>query len=211
MIVGTGTRELEQAAEILRDGGIVAFPTETYYGLAVDPFNEMALARLYRAKERPPDKPVLVLVEHRRQLDRLVADTPDIARVLMEKFWPGPLTLVLPARDDLPAQLTGNTSTVGVRRSSHILARALVRTCATPVTATSANLSGHPPAVSAAEVEQAMGDRIDIVLDGGVTPGRLGSTLVGFGADGIIPIREGLISFEDLRSRIAADGDRQGP
>ena len=139
---------LRRAAEIVRGGGVVAFPTETYYGLAVDPFQPAALERLFAVKRRPADLPILVLVSGPEQLGLLAASVPPLFSVLIDRFWPGPLTLVCPARADLPTRLTGNTGTVGVRRSPLAAANRLIAACGGPLTATSANLSGQPPAVS---------------------------------------------------------------
>jgi L-threonylcarbamoyladenylate synthase len=196
---GSSDPDLEGAARILQLGGIVAFPTETYYGLAVDPFNEQALTRLFQAKDRPSVKPVLVLVAEREQVSRLVREIPPVARSLMDRFWPGPLTLVLPARPEISPLLTGGTGTVGVRLSPHPLAAALLRVFGGPLTATSANRSGEAPAATAGEVRAAFGDALDMILDGGRTPGKTASTLVRISGDRISCLREGCISFAEVR------------
>ena len=149
------SEQLTYAVEILHRGGIVAFPTETFYGLAVDPFNPQALHRLFAVKKRAENKPVLVLVKGVEQCRRLMyAPFPDSFCRLAQKFWPGPLTLICRALDTLPAELTGGTETVGVRRSSHALACDLVDAFGQPITATSANLSGQPAAVTADQVSE---------------------------------------------------------
>lgn len=114
---GTVHEDIDQAVEILRGGGLIAFPTETYYGLAVDPFSESALKRLFTIKNRPAIKPVLLLIPSRDHLARLTSNVPDEAEILMDRFWPGPLTVVLSARKELSEMLTGGTGTVGVRIS----------------------------------------------------------------------------------------------
>ncbi|MEW6427631.1 MAG: L-threonylcarbamoyladenylate synthase [Thermodesulfobacteriota bacterium] len=187
--------QLRRAAEIIRQRGIVAFPTETFYGLAVDPFDRRAVARLFSVKERSPDKPVLVLVNNLDQLYRLVTEIPDLYQPLMGRHWPGPLTLIFPAVAQLPDLLTGNTGTVGVRISSHPLACALVEAVGGPVTATSANLSGQPAAGDVEEVRRQLGDRIDYLLDGGPTKGGSGSTIVGLAAGHLTLIRAGAVTF----------------
>lgn len=186
--------DLEKAVEIIREGGVVAFPTETYYGLACDPFSKAALSRLFALKRRSPDKPVLTLIDHENQLPLLVKDVPSLFVPLMESFWPGPLTLIFQALDDLPELLTGYKSTVGVRISSHPVARRLVEAVGQPITATSANFSGHPAAVSAREVSEQLGPDIDFILDAGETPGGKGSTIVGINDHGeLMILREGVI------------------
>lgn len=190
--------KIYQASAAILSGGLVAFPTETYYGLAVDPFNEQALERLFRAKGRPELKPVLLLVSDPEQLTTITTVIPDNAWKLMDRFWPGPLTLVLPARPELSGYITGNTGTVGVRLSPHPIAAALLKTCNTPITATSANRSGDPPAVTAGEVRQVLDSHLDYVLDGGRTPGQQGSTLVGFEDEKIVCIRQGCVPFQDI-------------
>ena len=190
--------EINRAAELLRQGGLVAFPTETYYGLAVDPFNDAALKKLFRVKKRSLVKPILVLISRRSQLNVLSAAVPAAAACLMDRFWPGPLTIVLPARSTISPLLTGGTATVGVRHSSHPVALSLVESVGGPVTATSANRSGGLPAVSAEDVRQIFGSETDMILDGGETPGQLGSTLVGFEGGEVRCIREGCIPFSRI-------------
>ncbi len=197
-------QEIAGAVAVLRDGGLVAFPTETYYGLAVDPFNEQALERLFTVKKRLRLKPVLVLLAEREQLGLLAAEIPDIAGPLMDHFWPGPLTLVFPARPELPALLTGGTASVGVRQSPHPLAIELVRAFGAPLTATSANRSGEEAAVTGEEVRRLFGAEVDLVLDGGATPGRAGSTLVAVTRQGIHRIREGCIAFREIEQLVSA-------
>ncbi|MDW7772468.1 MAG: L-threonylcarbamoyladenylate synthase [Desulfobulbaceae bacterium] len=194
--------DVAAAAEIIRDGGVVAFPTETYYGLAVDPFNEKALHRLFQVKGRPGLKPVLLLVAGRSQLAQITGPVPETAEKLMDRFWPGPLTLVLPSRPELSSYITGKTGTVGVRLSPHPAATALLGACGIPLTATSANRSGEAPAETAEEVRAIFGSQVDFVLDGGRTPGRIGSTLVGFEQDGIHCIREGCIPFREILAAV---------
>lgn len=195
--------EIARAASLLRAGGLVAFPTETYYGLAVDPCNEQALARLFRVKRRPAAKPVLVLVPGQEQVAHLAARIPPVAQLLMDRFWPGPLTLVLSAQPSLSPLLTAGTGTVGVRRSPHPFAQALVQAFGAPLTATSANRSGGAPAVNARQVQAAFGDEIDLVLDGGPSPGGAGSTLVGVTDTGLTCIREGRIPFAKVCAAVA--------
>jgi len=190
--------DLNRAVAVLNGGGAVAFPTETYYGLAVDPFNPLALNHLFALKQRNTSKPILTLVDDRESLFTLVQNIPPPYEALMNEFWPGPLTLIFQARLNLPALLTAGTSTIGVRQSSHPFARQLLRAFGRPLTATSANISGHAAAVDAHEVKAQFGSRIDMIFDGGRTPGTIGSTIIGLDGDRLTLIREGVIPFEDL-------------
>ncbi len=190
--------DLNRAVAVLNGGGVVAFPTETYYGLAVDPFNPLALNHLFSLKHRDISKPILTLVDDRPSLSSLVQDIPILYEPLMQEFWPGPLTLIFPARVNLPALLTAGTSTIGVRHSSHPFARQLLRAFGRPLTATSANISGCAAAVDAYEVKAQFGSKIDMVFDGGRTPGTVGSTIIGLEGDRLKLIREGCIPFKDI-------------
>jgi L-threonylcarbamoyladenylate synthase len=194
---------LAKACDTLRAGGVVAFPTETYYGLAVDPFNPVALARLFALKGRSADKPVLLIVDDPSQLAALVAEIPPLFVLLMQRFWPGPLTLVFPGVPSLPEMLTGQSATIGVRVSSHPVARQFVRAYGRPITATSANFSGHPAAVTASEVREQLGPELDMILDGGETPGGQGSTLLGYQEGKVRLLRAGVIPFSRIEAILA--------
>jgi L-threonylcarbamoyladenylate synthase len=168
---------LEAAAAALRAGGLVAFPTESFYGLGADALAAAAVARVFRAKRRPADKPVLVLVDSVAMAERVTARLSPEARGLMARHWPGPLTLVLEAAAGVPAALTAGTGTIGVRMPGHPLALALVRATGRPVTAPSANPSGVPPPTTAEEVRRYFEGEVDVILDGGPTAGGTGSTV----------------------------------
>jgi len=192
----TPDRVLKEAERVLRAGGVLAVPTETFYALAASPFDEVAVGRIRAIKGREEGKPILVLIGERGQLATLVQDIPAAARALMDAFWPGPLTLVMPASVHLPPSVTSYTQSVAVRHSSH---RELVRllTRVGPLTGTSANRSGHSPACTAEEVQVALGLEIDLILDAGRTPGTLPSTLV----DTRTPVRilrEGPVSRDQV-------------
>lgn len=195
--------DILRAADVIRSGGVVAFPTETYYGLGADPFNREALLRVFTIKERSPHLPILTLVAEDGLSEGLAASIPSPFRLLMDAFWPGPLTLVCEAQPGVPGLLTGGTGTVGIRQSSSSVARQLVSSIGGPITATSANVSGSPPATSAGEVARSLGTAVDFVLDGGPTPGGKGSTLIGFADDSVYCIREGVIAFEEILTKIA--------
>ena len=170
-------RAVEAGAAILRGGGLVAFPTESFYGLGADALDAAAVARVFEVKGRPETKPVLVLVDSIEMTEDLVDELPGGARDLMTRHWPGALTLVLRAAARVPTSVTAGSGTVGVRMPGHALARQLVRAAGRPVTAPSANPSGAPPPTSASEVAGYFEGRIDLILDGGVTAGGTGSTV----------------------------------
>lgn len=201
--VAPDPEQLARAAALLKSGGVVAFPTETYYGLAVDPFNIHALEKLFAIKNRPSSQPILVLIAEVEQIRGLAPPLPAVFQLLISRFWPGPLTLVCPALPTLPDLLTGKTGTVGIRQSPHPVARALVSAFGGPITATSANRSGEQAAVTASEVAQSFAGATDLILDGGSTPGGAGSTLVGLGEKGLVCLREGRISFSLIESMMA--------
>ena len=184
---------LETAARVLRDGGLVAFPTETFYGLGARALDASAVARIFEAKGRPEDKPLLVLVDSLEMVERVAGEVPLRARRLMARYWPGALTLVLPARMDLPAALTAGTGTIGVRLSGHPVARALVAAAGEPVTAPSANLHGAASPRTADEVMGGVGGRIDLVLDGGPTPGGPASTVLDLTRTPAVVLRAGAV------------------
>lgn len=189
------------ATEAIRRGAIVAYPTETFYGLGVDPSSKTAIERLFAVKGRSPGNPVSVLVSGAEMLDGLVADIPDVARKLMDRLWPGPLTILFPAHPSVPEALTGGTSMIGVRVSSSPVCAKLVAAIGGPVTTTSANPSGSPPAASADEVRGYFGSSIDVLIDGGRCEAGRPSTVVDVsGADGpeVTIIREGVITWEEI-------------
>jgi L-threonylcarbamoyladenylate synthase len=189
-----GPDEVRAAAAALARGEVVAFPTETFYGLAVPALDPDAVGRLCALKGRHPGLAIPVLVDSVEMLERLVVEVPPVARALIARHWPGPLTLVLPARPGVPAPLV-SASGVGARISSHPVATALVAACGAPLTATSANLAGRPPARTAAEVRAAFGDAVHL-LDGGTTAGGPPSTVAGFEGDRVVVLRAGAIRLD---------------
>jgi L-threonylcarbamoyladenylate synthase len=188
---------LDLAVTHLRHGRIVAFPTETYYGLAVDPECASAVEKLFAVKNRPADKPLLLLIEKTEQLGSVVQNIPSIYWPLIKKYWPGPLTLIFPARKSLSSRITGNTGTVGIRISPHPIAQGLVRRMGKPITATSANISGLPPARSAQEVIEMFGNEIDYIVDGGQTPAGLCSTILSVQNGRLNIVRHGQIDLSE--------------
>ncbi len=188
---------LEIAVSVLKKQGIIALPTETYYGLAVDPFSEIALEKLLTIKRRSRKKPILLLLGLREMLSQVVSEIPNWAQDLMDRFWPGPLTLVFKARKNLPKAITAATGTVAVRISSHKVPTLLSETFGKPITGTSANVSGYPPAIKAEEVKQMLPE-VDLILDGGETPGGLPSTIVSITEFPPKLIRSGKIPFNKI-------------
>jgi len=193
-----------QVSTTLRRGGIVAIPTETYYGLGVDPFNSAALRRLANVKGRPDDKPILLLIGSPKQLSDLVEQVPPAAMVLMEAFWPGPLTIVFPARADVHELVTAGTGTVGVRWSS-LTALSDILQFVGPLTGTSANRSGEIPGRTAREVRQTLGEEIDLIIDAGTMPGGLPSTVIQVRGQTRI-LREGAIARASIQHTLNTRG-----
>jgi L-threonylcarbamoyladenylate synthase len=184
---------LGDAADVLRAGGLVAFPTETFYGLGAAALDPRAVARIFTVKGRPDDRPLLVLVDSIAMAERIVAEIPPVARPLMAKHWPGALTLVFRARPVVPEAVTGGSGTVGVRLPAHPVARALVSVLGEPVTAPSANPTGQPAPTTAAAVLAYFEDRIDVVLDGGDTAGGMPSTVLDVTTDPPRTLRPGAV------------------
>jgi len=168
---------LKEASAVLRSGGLVAFPTETFYGLGADALNPRAVARVFSVKGRPGSKPVLVLVESVAMVERLAREIPAGARELMARHWPGALTVVLKAAAEVPDRLTARTGTIGVRMPGHPVALGLVRAAGFPVTAPSANPSGAEPPTTGSAVRGYFEGEVDLILDGGPTLGGIGSTI----------------------------------
>lgn len=194
---------LADALDALRAGELIVYPTETFYGLGADPFSPAALDRLFALKGRDPKKPIALIAADSRMALEIAESVPNTARRLADAFWPGPLTLVLPPRDGIPRALVGPHG-VGVRVSPHPVARALSAELKRPITATSANLSGHPPALTLAEARAAFGDKVKVYLEGGKLGGSHPSSVVVCDADGIRVLREGAITERELLAALSA-------
>jgi L-threonylcarbamoyladenylate synthase len=190
--------EVRRAAEILRAGGLVAFPTETVYGLGADASSAAAMARLYRVKGRPADHPVIV---HLDSLERAIAwarDVPREARILAERFWPGPLTLILKRSDKAKDFVTGGQPSVAIRVPSHPVAQELLKAFGGGVAAPSANRFGHVSPTTAQHVRDDLGADVDLVLEGGASEVGIESTIVDVSGGGVVVLRPGRISLEDI-------------
>ncbi len=192
---------LEQAAEIIKRGGLVAMPTETVYGLAADALNGAAVAKIFAAKGRPMDNPLIVHIADLSQWDGLVREVPEKARILAETFWPGPLTIILPKADCIPDEVSAGLDTVAVRFPSHPVAQELIRR-SVPLAAPSANLSGSPSPTNARHVWDDMNGRIDAVINGDDCAVGVESTVITLASDPPRVLRPGGVTVEQLREAI---------
>ena len=190
------------ALKILRQGGLVAFPTDPVYGVGALAFDEKAVEAIYIAKDRPIEKAIPVLIWDTEDMEKVGMDIPEIAYRLAARFWPGPVTVIIPKKPTL-AESVSATDTVGVRVPDHEVARALLR-AAGPMAVTSANISGQPNPSSAEQVFAQLGGRIDLIIDGGVTPGGVPSTLVDCTGEDIKILRVGPISLEEIRLKLSS-------
>jgi L-threonylcarbamoyladenylate synthase len=189
---------IDRAAQSILEGKIIAFPTETFYGLGARAFQVEAVQRIFAIKGREERNPILILVASRDWVPRLARKIPPRAQILMKHFWPGPLTLVFEASQSIPAVITAGTGKVGIRLTSHPVARGLIQRVGEAITGTSANRSGEPSCQTAEEVWKALGERIDGILDGGKTMGGVGSTVLDITSDPPRIIREGAIPRSEL-------------
>jgi L-threonylcarbamoyladenylate synthase len=191
---------IRTALEVLEKGGVIAFPTETFYGLGVKFDVESAVKRLCDLKKRPGDKAIPLIIGRRELLNLVVSNVNSAALALIDKFWPGPLTLILPARKGLSKLITAGTQKVAVRIPGESFALHLAIASSFPITATSANISGHLPARDAGAVRRNFEDAVDLIIDGGPAPGGLPSTIVDVTGDSIKIVREGVIKKESLET-----------
>lgn len=194
--------ELLEAAEILRNGGLVAFPTETVYGLGANALNEEAAKKIYAAKGRPSDNPLIAHISSMDELPAIVEEIPEAGRKLAEKYWPGPLTMIFPKKDIVPMGTTGGLNTVAVRMPSDKIASRLIKLAGVPVAAPSANTSGRPSPTMAEHVIEDMNGKIEMIIDGGQVGIGVESTIVD--VSGKIPtlLRPGAVTIEMLRETL---------
>jgi len=193
--------QIEKGVRILKNGGVIAFPTDTVYGLGADAFNLRAVERIYKIKNRPSHLAFPLLIADISQLSIVAQPACGIALLLARRFWPGGLTLVLPKAISLPSYLAKG-STVAVRIPNHSICLSLIRGLGAPVIGTSANVSGNPPALTADEVRQQLGGKVDLIIDGGRCSGSVESTIVD--ATGELPLilRQGIISLDEIEKAI---------
>ncbi len=193
---------VQHAGTIIKRGGVIAFPTRCLYGLGADAFNADAVERVFEIKRRPSQKPILILIERRRQLNRLVSHVSSAATRIMDHFWPGGVTLVFEAGKDVPHQLTAGSGNIGIRIPGHPVATALVRSVGTALTGTSANISNEPGCRRIDDLNPALAQQLDAVVDAGRLKGGTGSTVVDVTADMPRVLREGRISEKQILNLI---------
>ena len=191
---------IQEAAKWILNGGVVALPTDTLYGLAADPFSATAVARIFAVKGRSAERALPLIAAETSQVTEHLGRLSDAARHLVERFWPGPLTLLVHAPVALARDVTGGTGKVGVRVPNDAVARAICAEAGRPITATSANVSGEPATSDPDQVERSLGDRLDLLIDTGMTRGGAPSTIVDVtGADAVL-VRAGAISWDDIQT-----------
>jgi L-threonylcarbamoyladenylate synthase len=198
VIQADSTLAIQEALKVLRKGGLVAFPTDTVYGLGTLAFNGKAVEAIYIAKDRPMDKAIPILLWDFDDLPKVTSNLPPMAAKLASRFWPGPLTLVIPKNPNLPEAISA-TATVAVRVPDHKIARAILRATG-PMAVTSANISGQPSPVTADDVFAQLGGRIELIINGGKTPGGMPSTLVDCTGNEPAILRDGPVSLTELLS-----------
>jgi L-threonylcarbamoyladenylate synthase len=190
--------KIKQAGKIIRNQGIVIFPAQCLYGLAANALDPKAIQKVFDLKQRPQSNPILVLIQAPEDLKNFVKKVPDSARILMEKFWPGNLTLVFEATEKVSPQLTALTGKIGIRIPSHPVARALVQQAQGPITGTSANLSGQPGCDQVCNLPPTILQGADMILDAGPLKGGAGSTIVDVTSDPVQILRQGIIAQTDI-------------
>jgi L-threonylcarbamoyladenylate synthase len=192
---------IAKAVEMLKKGGVIAYPTETFYGLGADIRNVQAIDRIYAIKERDFNKPILIIIGQREDVEKFAKRVPEAAVRLMDRFWPGGITLVFEASSNIPERLTAGTGKIGIRLSSNLVATRLAKSLSGAITSTSANISGGKECAAAEEVIKSTGEKLDAVIDGGRTPGGMGSTIVDITFDPPVILREGIIPSQEILRR----------
>ncbi|MDG0865949.1 L-threonylcarbamoyladenylate synthase [Candidatus Lucifugimonas marina] len=200
MLISTDNSGLLHGANAINGGELVAFPTDTYFALGADGFNSKAVESVFVTKGRNPGTPVPLLVSDSNMATSLVRDFPAPLKQLADHFWPGALTVVLPANDRVPDVVTARTGTVGVRVPDNDVARKLIELSGVPITGTSCNLTGRDPIKEAVVVDQVFGDQVPVVLDGACGDSTAASTVISFEDKRVVVLREGAISAESLRN-----------
>lgn len=189
---------IAEAAGIIKKGGVVVFPTRSLYGLGADAFNTRAVNRIFHIKQRPANKPILVLIKDKNELDRLAALVPPVATAIMERFWPGRVSLVFQAKEELSANLTAGTKKIGIRLPGHNIAYKLVKAAGCPITGTSANLSGSAGCFQINDLDEKIANSVDLILDAGPLKGGIGSTVVDVTGETPRILRQGELSQKDV-------------
>ena len=193
-----GTSAIELGAKLILDGEVVVFPTETVYGLGADAFNVEAVKKIYIAKGRPSDNPLIVHIYDKSQIKDLVSYIPDMAQKLIDAFMPGPITIIMPKADSVPKEVTGGLNTVGIRMPSHKVANAFLKACKTPIAAPSANVSTHISPTTAEDVYEDMKGRVPLIIQGGASDVGIESTIIDTTAEIPTILRPGFVTQEDI-------------
>ena len=199
---------IKKAAGCIADDGVVVFPTQSLYGLGANALDSRAVERIFAIKKRPPEKPVLILIDNISEMDALVRELPSPALKIMTACWPGGVTLVCHAKENLPANLTAGTRKIGVRLPLHPVARHLVRLAAVPITGTSANLSGQAGCASVHDIDPQVCRDVDMIIDAGTLEGGVGSTIVDVTVSPPRILREGMVPEARIRE-VLADNPHQ--
>lgn len=190
--------KIEQAAQIITRGGVIGYPTETVYGLGADIFCRAAVKRIFEIKGRNASKAIIVIVPDIENLQELVTTISDQAHELMQQFWPGALTLIFPASDKVPAEIRGGGSSIAIRIPDNKICLNLLKKCQLPLTSTSANFTGEATPVTAQEVNQSMGEKLDLIIDGGPAKSRTPSTILDITTERFRLIRQGALPIEKI-------------
>ena len=186
------------ARTVLLAGGVVAYPTDTFYGLGVDPFNREAVNRIFELKGREKNKPLILLISSRVQLETMVKEITPAHSALIQKFWPGPLTLLFKPGSVIPENVSAGSNRIGIRQPGNTMTRNLISALGQPITAPSANLAGESPPITAKQVQQSFGNRVDLIIDGGTCQGGKPSTVVDAVETPVRLVRHGAIAFSEI-------------
>ncbi|MCD8180867.1 MAG: threonylcarbamoyl-AMP synthase [Firmicutes bacterium] len=199
-ILSTDEKDINEAGKIIRNGGLVAFPTETVYGLGASALDAFAAKKIYAAKGRPSDNPLIVHICDKNQIEKIAAEIPPSAKTVIDKFMPGPITVILKKKPCIPDDVTAGLDTAAIRFPSHETAQRLIRAAGVPIAAPSANLSGKPSPTKAKHVINDMTGRIDAVIDGGSCAVGVESTIIDFTGEKPVILRPGGVTYEDLKN-----------
>jgi L-threonylcarbamoyladenylate synthase len=199
--------QVNQAVDVLRGGGIIAYPTDTVYGLGADIYNDEAVARVFHIKERPLNQPLPVLIADSRQVELLTGDLSRATQLLMKKYWPGGLTIIVNKSSDFNSLVLAGGAKIGIRMPDHDITRAVIRELGRPIVGTSANLHDRPAALTASEVSDQLGNRVDFILNGGRCPGGKESTVIDLTIEPPAILRRGMIAEKEILALIKTGGN----
>ena len=199
--------QVNQAVAVLRGGGIIAYPTDTVYGLGADIYNDEAVARVFHIKERPLNQPLPVLIADSRQVELLTGDLSRATQLLMKKYWPGGLTIIVNKSSDFNSLVLAGGAKIGIRMPDHDITRAVIRELGRPIVGTSANLHDRPAALTASEVRDQLGNRVDFILNGGRCPGGKESTVIDLTIEPPAILRRGMIAEKEILALIKTGGN----